>query len=480
MDGASDIDDTLCLAGSDRRGGCDGIGGARSSRADLPGAGNRPVSSVVLRQLFADYWRWHLANQPEDATRVGVHSFDDRWQDWSMTARAAARERRQEFLRNFQYAGLGNLTNRERMSLALIQQRLAAEASTENLRLLSRLAPGGAHAEVFRVVRLMPTGAVSDYERLLARLRALPAYVEQHIEVWSEQLVGGMTQPASVVDRVVVGYRGATPDRRGPFAAPRGISQLPCLGPRRRTCAPRAGGRHGLRRAVRPGVGTARTVPARHLPAARPSQSLGRPAAGRHRPILRTSRLLRRPGRAGGHAARAGDGRGRSPGAGGGGSESEWRCVCPGGRDRWRRRGARVRSRIPGGTFVPAFEDGWRVFAGPRTRLAFETAIKAALDSGIHVRGWSRAEALAFATTNLGGEAGDVVDIVASTPARALAVFAGARKFAALQQAARAKLGERFDQRVFNRTVLDGGVLPLDLVELEIEELLKARPAGTP
>ena len=438
------------------------------------------VSTVALRQLFADYWRWHLANQPEDATRVGVHSFDDRWQDWSKTARVAARERRQEFLRNFQYAGLGNLTNRERMSLALIQQRLAAEASTENLRLLSRLAPGGVHAEVFRVVGLMPTGSVSDYERLLARLRALPAYVEQHIEVWSEQLAGGMTQPASVVDRVVVeieAQRRITADRSPLLEAFRSFpASVPAA---ERARLEQAAGTAYAEQFVPAWERLGRFLRDTYRPRVRPNPSVGQRPAGIEQysallgyygapaepvdtlheqamsEVARLAQAVAGPNQSGGVSAQVAE---TAVG-------DDARASVPEFRRHLR---------------LPAFEDGWRVFAGPTTRLAFETAVKAALDSGIHVRGWSRAEALAFATTNLRGEAGDVVDLVASTPARALAVFAGARKFAALQQAARAKLGERFDQRVFDRTVLDGGVLPLDLVEMEIEELLKARPAGTP
>ena len=146
--------------------------------------------------------------------------------DWSKTARAAARERRQEFLRNFQYAGLGNLTNRERLSLSLVEQRLSSELAAENLRLLSRLSLDGAHQQVFAVVDAMPEESVADYDRLLARLRALPLYVEQHIELWSEQLASGVTQPASVVESCRRRPRRATSRFRGTLAPPRGIWTL--------------------------------------------------------------------------------------------------------------------------------------------------------------------------------------------------------------------------------------------------------------
>ena len=108
---------------------------------------------------------------------------------------------------------------------------------------------------------------------------------------------------------------------------------------------------------------------------------------------------------------------------------------------------------------LPAFDDGWTVFAALRlaTRArengserweqavtgARDAASEAALDSGIHGRGWSREQALTFATAHLGArEADAVVDRVAAVPGRALAVFAGARKFAALQRVAEARLGD--------------------------------------
>ena len=123
---------------------------------------------------------------------------------------------------------------------------------------------------------------------------------------------------------------------------------------------------------------------------------------------------------------------------------------------------------------LPAFTEGWQAYAA---RLTRDAAVRAALDSGIHARGWPAEQAHAFAVAHLGAtDAGRVVDLVAATPGRALAVFAGAQTFAALRRTAEARLGTRFDEREFDRTVLESGDLTLDLVELQVEEFLKARP----
>jgi uncharacterized protein (DUF885 family) len=452
------------------------------------------VTAVTVRQLFADYWRWHLAAEPGDATRAGVHTFDDRWRDWSKAGRAATHERRQEFLRNLQYAGLGNLTTRERLSLSLLERRLAFELAADKLLLLSRLSPGGAHNEVFLVVAGMPTGSVADYERVLARIRAFPAYVDQHIELWGELLADGFAQPASVVD----GVAAAIDAQREA-----GADQSPLLEAFRRFPAsiPAAERARLEREAVK--VYVEEIAPAwerlgRYLRESSRPRGRGNPGIAdlpdgpaQYKALLGyygapteavdplheqaaadAARLLQRaPGVLGGrgdadaanHAANVPD-----PGA----PVPEFRRHLQ----------------------LPAFHEGWSVFEALRlssaafapgdepwrraVTLAHEATVKATLDSGLHVLGWSRAQALSFAGSHLGAVgANDLVDTVAATPGRALAVYAGARRFADIRRAAEARLGERFDERAFVRAALDSGALMLDLVDRQVDEVLALFPA---
>jgi uncharacterized protein (DUF885 family) len=421
------------------------------------------VSSMALRQLFADYWRWHLADEPEDATRAGVHAFDDRWRDWSKTGRATSRERQQEFLRNFQYAGLGNLTNRERLSVTLVQQRLASELATENLRLLARLSPGpgGAHQEVFRVIGAMPAASVADYERQIARLRALPAYVQQHIDAWTEQVAGGVTQPASVVNGVLAEIEAQRGIAAGPSPLLAAFRNVPASVP----AAERARLDQEARTAYAEQFAPAwerleRFLRDSYRPRSRDSLSVGTIPAGPDgyagllafygAPSIAVDGLHEQ--------AIAAIARQEQPAAL---NDS---------------RGEPVASTVP--EFrrhlqLPAFTEGWQMYAAGRTR---DAAVRAALDSGIHVRGWPAEQAHAFAAAHLEAtEAARAVDLVTATPARALAVFAGAQAFAALRRTAEARLGARFDERELVQAVLGSGALSLDLVELQVEEFLKAR-----
>jgi uncharacterized protein (DUF885 family) len=160
------------------------------------------VSSAGLRQTLANYWQWRLAESPELATRVGRIEHNDRWRDWSKAARARARVVREEFLQQVLYVGVGNLTTSEHLSVNLLEYELRTALEVEPyVNLVERVSQSdGLHNEVFVVVDQMPARTVRDYENIIARLRALPTYIDQSIELLREQLAVGRAQPASVVN----------------------------------------------------------------------------------------------------------------------------------------------------------------------------------------------------------------------------------------------------------------------------------------
>jgi uncharacterized protein (DUF885 family) len=335
------------------------------------------------------------------------------------------------------------------------------------------LSPGGLHQEVFAVVRAMPAGSASDYEHLLARLRALPDYVEQHIELWNEQLAAGLAQPASVVDGVaadVDAQRAIPAERSMLLAAFRDFP--PTISPAERERLDRAA-RTVYSEQVLPAWarlgGFLRDV---YRPRARANLGItGLPSGSRQYLALLEYYGARANTVDTWHDQAMADVAGVEPQ----GTQGTARMTAPS-----------ATSAVPtglqpsGATLpefrrhlrLPAFDDGWAVYKEGRMR---EAAVRAALDSGIHLRGWSRAQSVAFVTTHFGaGGADDLVDLVSASPGRALAVYAGARTFARLRQAAATRLRERFDEQEFDRAVLGNGVLSLDLVEVQVEESLKA------
>jgi uncharacterized protein (DUF885 family) len=191
------------------------------------------VSSAGLRQTFIDYWQWRLAESPELATRVGAIEHNDRWRDWSKAARDRSRARREEFLRQVQYVSPGNLTLSEHLSADLLEYELKTALEAEDsLALVQQVSQSdGLHNEVFEIVDQMPARTVRDYENIIARLRALPAYIDQSIDLMREQLAAHQAQPAVVVNLMldqVVAQASAPADQSPLLVAfrtfPNGIS----------------------------------------------------------------------------------------------------------------------------------------------------------------------------------------------------------------------------------------------------------------
>ena len=159
-------------------------------------------SSQTLHQLFGDYWEWRLAQQPELATRFGRDDHNDRWRDWSKAARDRLRRDREEYLQKAIYLEPGNLNPSDRLSAQLMVSELQTQLEAEPyLDLVSRTSQSdGAHNEIFGVIDQMPSRTVKDYENIITRLRALPKYVDQTIDLLRDQLAAGLAQPAIVVD----------------------------------------------------------------------------------------------------------------------------------------------------------------------------------------------------------------------------------------------------------------------------------------
>ncbi len=76
------------------------------------------------------------------------------------------------------------------------------EANDIELRLFRISPQNGWHNRVYLIVDRMPARTVHDYENIIARLRAIPAYVNQIIGISDEGIQAGMTQPGVVVDVV--------------------------------------------------------------------------------------------------------------------------------------------------------------------------------------------------------------------------------------------------------------------------------------
>lgn len=104
-------------------------------------------------------------------------------------------------------------------------------------------------------------------------------------------------------------------------------------------------------------------------------------------------------------------------------------------------------------------------------------AIRLVVDTGIHAKGWSEAQALAFYTANSPQPVGKIRSEIRRyfvSPGQATSYKVGMVKILALRQEAREALGARFDQRTFHDLVLSAGALPLPILEPRVRRWVRA------
>jgi uncharacterized protein (DUF885 family) len=142
---------------------------------------------------------------------------------------------------------------------------------------------------------------------------------------------------------------------------------------------------------------------------------------------------------------------------------------------------------------LSAYTEGWALYAeelgkeigfykdpvSDYGRLSSELfrAVRLVVDTGIHDKGWTRDQVIAYMREN------DVNAVLAQTetdryiawPGQALAYKMGQLKIRELRERAKTQLGPRFDIKAFHDEILNGGALPLDLLEARVNGWIKTQ-----
>jgi uncharacterized protein (DUF885 family) len=151
--------------------------------------------------------------------------------------------------------------------------------------------------------------------------------------------------------------------------------------------------------------------------------------------------------------------------------------------------------------YFVAYGEGWGLYA---EQLGFEMglyedpydhfgqlvyemwrAVRLVVDTGMHAKGWSREQAIAYFKDNAAKTEQDIIneiDRYIGTPAQALAYKIGQIRISELRARAQRELGPKFDLRAYNDAVLETGSVPLEALQKHIEAWIAAeqgRGAGS-
>jgi uncharacterized protein (DUF885 family) len=136
-----------------------------------------------------------------------------------------------------------------------------------------------------------------------------------------------------------------------------------------------------------------------------------------------------------------------------------------------------------------AFVEGWALYSeqlgrevgfyqdpvSDYGRLSSELfrSVRLVVDTGIHSRGWTRDQVVEFMRKSGAVDEPTIqseTDRYIAWPAQACSYKIGQLKFLELRERARRELGPKFDIRTFHDEILNGGSLPLDLLESRVEK----------
>jgi uncharacterized protein (DUF885 family) len=107
-------------------------------------------------------------------------------------------------------------------------------------------------------------------------------------------------------------------------------------------------------------------------------------------------------------------------------------------------------------------------------------AVRLVVDTGIHAKGWTRDQVVDFFRKSGAVDEPTLqaeTDRYISWPAQALSYKLGQLKIRELRERAQKQLGPKFDIRTFHDEMLDGGTLPLDLLEARTDKWIAEQKA---
>ncbi len=163
----------------------------------LPPLADASSERSRFRDIWQGEWAWRLAQFPQLATRVGVHLYDHRLGDVRPQAQA---ERLQYWRRVFDR--LQRIDPRKLDASARIDYliyRAQIESLIANIELGSHEMPLNSDSSFYSDLALLPQWHpfrnAHDVRSYIARLRAIPDYFDQHVELMKAGLNSGRTPP---------------------------------------------------------------------------------------------------------------------------------------------------------------------------------------------------------------------------------------------------------------------------------------------
>jgi len=154
-----------------------------------------------LHQLFAQDWQARLARSPMLATRMGQLETSDQLMDVSEKAYQNWLDQSELLLAQLSDVPFKQLTAADQINYQIFKAQLERRISEIKFKSyqIPFLSDSGFHTEILRLHQQVPLSTLSDYQNYLARLEAVPAFFDQHIQNMQNGLARGYSMPQVVM-----------------------------------------------------------------------------------------------------------------------------------------------------------------------------------------------------------------------------------------------------------------------------------------
>ena len=157
----------------------------------------------ALNDLFASEWDYQLEQYPTWASRLGDRRWNDRWEDRSLDAIDKRHSHHIEVLTKMRAINREDLSPFDRTNYDLFQKDYENEVEGHRYRWhLIPLNQLGGVQTTDELADALRFETLKDYDDWLARLRALPAYIEQTTALMREGIKQKIILPKIVLERI--------------------------------------------------------------------------------------------------------------------------------------------------------------------------------------------------------------------------------------------------------------------------------------
>jgi prolyl oligopeptidase len=171
--------------------------------AALPMLAQSPVAE--LNKLYREYYETRIKEYPEEATSLGRFEYNSKWTDYSPAAAERRTAEYKGFLARARRYKTKALPTAERMNHRLFLREMEDRVSRADLINYFDIVNHffGPHLDITSTLDMAPHSTVKDYEEQIARIEALPNWVDGVIASANEGLKRRLQAPRLTVNLMI-------------------------------------------------------------------------------------------------------------------------------------------------------------------------------------------------------------------------------------------------------------------------------------